>query len=118
GKLQDRIREAKATAGGVPVDKGDVEAALKPAAKVVQAEYEWPLQSHASMGPACAIAEVKSDTASLWTGSQKPHYGRNGCAKIAGLPPEKVRAILVPGPGSYGRNGAGHAAMDASMLSN
>jgi len=116
-KLPDYIRQAKANGSGVPGDKGHVEAALKTAAKVVQAEYEWPLQSHASMGPACAIAEVKSDTATLWTGSQKPHYGRNGCAKIAGLPPEKVRAIWVPGPGSYGRNDAGDAAMDASMLS-
>ena len=29
--------------------------------RVVEAEYEWPLQSHASMGPACAIAEMNGD---------------------------------------------------------
>ncbi len=83
-KLHDHIRQAKANGQGTPVNKGDVEGALKTAAKLVQAEYEWPLQSHASMGPACAIADVKSDSATLWTGSQKPHYGRNGCAKVAG----------------------------------
>ncbi len=75
------------TARGVPVNKGDVDAALKGAQRVVEAEYEWPLQSHASMGPACAIAEVKAGEARLWTGSQKPHYGRDGCAKAAGLSP-------------------------------
>ncbi len=116
-KLYQHIREAKANGKGTPVNKGDVEAALKGAARVVQAEYEWPLQSHASMGPACAIADVRDGEARLWTGSQKSHFGRAGCAKMAGLPPEKVRATWVMGPGSYGRNDAGDAAHDATLLS-
>src|SRR5262249_25906628 len=101
----------------MPVNKGDVESALKGAHRLVEAEYEWPLQSHASMGPACAIADVRADGATLWTGSQKPHYGRAGIATLVGLPVEKVRAIWVPGPGSYGRNDAGDAAHDAALLS-
>jgi len=116
-KLYQHIRETKANGKGMPVNKGDVEAALKGAARVVQAEYEWPLQSHASMGPACAIADVKDGEAQLWTGSQKSHFGRAGCARMAGLPPEKVRATWVMGPGSYGRNDAGDAAHDATLLS-
>jgi CO/xanthine dehydrogenase Mo-binding subunit len=116
-KLYDHIRQAKVTGRGSPVNRGDAEGALKTAAKIVQAEYEWPLQSHASMGPACAIADVKPDSATLWTGTQKSHYGREGCAKMAGLPADKVRAIWVPGPGSYGRNDAGDAAHDATLLS-
>jgi len=115
--LYDHIRQAKPIGGGVPVNKGDVDAALKTAHRVIEAEYEWPLQSHASMGPACAVADVRADQATLWTGSQKPHYGRNGVAKLVGLPPEKVRAVWVPGPGSYGRNDAGDAALDAALLS-
>jgi len=116
-KLHDHIRQAKSIGGQVPIDKGDVEAALKSAHRIVEAEYEWPFQSHASMGPACAVADVRADEARLWTGSQKPHYGRNGVAKLVGLPPEKVRATWVPGPGSYGRNDAGDAALDAALLS-
>jgi CO/xanthine dehydrogenase Mo-binding subunit len=38
-------------------------------------------------------------------------------AAILGLKPEQVRAIWVRGPGSYGRNDAGDAAMDAAVLS-
>jgi nicotinate dehydrogenase subunit B len=116
-KLYEHIRTAKANGKGVPVNKGNVESALKGAARVVEAEYEWPLQSHASMGPACAIADVKDGEARLWTGSQKSHFGRTGCARIAGLPQEKVRATWVMGPGSYGRNDAGDAAHDATLLS-
>jgi nicotinate dehydrogenase subunit B len=115
--LHEHIRQGKATGAQTPVNEGDVETALKTAHRVVEAEYEWPFQSHASMGPACAVADVRADRATLWTGSQKPHYGRNGVAKLVGLPPERVRAIWVPGPGSYGRNDAGDAAHDAALLS-
>jgi CO/xanthine dehydrogenase Mo-binding subunit len=63
------------------------------------------------------VADVRADGATLWTGSQKPHYGRAGIAKLVGLPVESVRAIWVPGPGSYGRNDAGDAGHDAALLS-
>jgi len=116
-KLHDHIRQAKPIGGQVPINQGNVDAALKSAHRLIEAEYEWPFQSHASMGPACAVADVRADGARLWTGSQKPHYGRNGVAKLVGLPPEKVRATWVPGPGSYGRNDAGDAALDAALLS-
>src|SRR2546430_54687 len=115
--LYDHIRQAKATGAQVPIKKGDVDDALKTASRVVEAEYEWPFQSHASMGPACAVADVRADRATLWTGTQKPHFARDGIAKLVGLPPEKVHAIWVPGSGSYGRNDAGDAAHDAALLS-
>ena len=116
-ELHQYIRKAKPNGSGTPVNRGDVEAALAKAHRVVEAEYEWPLQSHASMGPACAIAEMNGDEPRLWTGSQKPHYGRVGCAMIAGVPREKIRATWIVGPGSYGRNDAGDAALDAALLS-
>jgi len=116
-KLHQYIREAKPNGSGMPVNLGDVEATLASAHRVVAAEYEWPLQSHASMGPACAIAQMNGDQPRLWTGSQKPHYGRVGCAMLVGLPPEKVHATWIVGPGSYGRNDAGDAALDAALLS-
>lgn len=116
-KLHDHIRHAPPRGSDTPVNEGDVDAAMQQAQRIIEAEYEWPLQSHASMGPACAVADVRADTARLWTGSQKPHFGRSGCATVAGLPEDRVRATWIKGPGSYGRNDAGDAAMDASMLS-
>ena len=112
--LHDYIRAAPVTHREQPLEKGDPDAAFRAAARVVEAEYLWPLQSHASMGPACALADVKNGEATLWTGSQKPHSTRDGVAKLLGLPPEKVHGIWVVGPGSYGRNDAGDAALDAA----
>jgi nicotinate dehydrogenase subunit B len=115
--LYDHIRAAKVVKREDPVKNGDVAAAFKGAARLVEAEYEWPFQSHASMGPACAVVDVRDDGVTVWTGSQKPHFTQLGVARLLGVPPEKVRAIWVPGPGSYGRNDAGDAALDAAMLS-
>jgi hypothetical protein len=101
----------------VPVATGEIEPVFSRAARVVEAEYEWPFQSHASMGPACAVVDARADGAILWTGSQKPHFARDGVARALGLPQDKVHGIWVPGPGSYGRNDAGDAGIDAALLS-
>jgi nicotinate dehydrogenase subunit B len=115
--LYDHIRNAPVAKREVDKENGNVDSVWAGAAKIVEAEYEWPFQSHASMGPACAIVDAGKDKATCWTGSQKPHYTAEGVAKILGLPAEKVHAIWIPGPGSYGRNDAGDAAMDAAVLS-
>lgn len=115
--LYDYLRTSPATARREEVKRGDVPAALRGAAQVVSAAYEWPFQSHASMGPACAVADVTAQAATVWTGSQKPHAAREGIAKLLGLPAAKVRVIWVRGPGSYGRNDAGDAAIEAAYLS-
>jgi CO/xanthine dehydrogenase Mo-binding subunit len=117
GELYQHIRGAKVVKSDQPVKQGDVAAAFAaPGVKLVQAEYEWPFNSHASMGPACAVAEIDKGACTVWTGSQKPHFVRDGVARLLDLPMDKVRAIWVAGPGSYGRNDAGDAAMDAAFL--
>jgi nicotinate dehydrogenase subunit B len=117
--LYDHIRKApvrKREIGGK--ETGNVDDAFKAAARVIEAEYEWPFQSHACMGPACAVVEIKDGNVTCWTGSQKPHFVRNGIALTLGIPNEKVRAIWQVGPGSYGRSDADDAAMDAAVLAN
>lgn len=116
-KLYDHVRAAKVTKRAEELKRGDVASVFSKSQKIVEAEYEWPFQSHASMGPACALADVKGDRCTLWTGSQKPHFTRDGVAKLLGMPQDKVHAIWVAGPGSYGRNDAGDAAMDAAFIS-
>ncbi len=123
--LYGHIRSAPASHTEKPADVGDVNAAFGVAADahysgqalLVEAEYEWPFQAHASMGPACAVADVKPGSATVWTGSQKPHAVAQGGAKLLKREPGAVRAISMVGPGSYGRNDCGDAAMEALLLS-
>ncbi|MBX9758381.1 MAG: molybdopterin-dependent oxidoreductase [Beijerinckiaceae bacterium] len=120
-ELYNHIRNAKpAKSGGEgPMWKEPekVADAFKGADKVIEATYEWPFQSHASMGPACAVVDYQPNgQTTLWTGSQKPHHAAYGVAAVLGLKKEQVRGIWVPGPGSYGRNDAGDAAAAAAII--
>ena len=114
--LYDHIRQAPVRKRDVEQTNGDVDEAFKTAAKVIEAEYEWPYQSHASMGPACALVEIKDGMATCWSGTQKSHFVQAGIAAILEMPLDKVHVKWVPGPGSYGRNDADDVATDAAVL--
>jgi len=115
--LYDHIRRAPVRRREVEgKEAGNVDDAFKTAARLVEAEYEWPFQSHASMGPACALVEIKDGRVTCWSGTQKSHFVRAGLAAILQMPEDQVRVIWTPGPGSYGRNDADDAAMDAAVL--
>jgi nicotinate dehydrogenase subunit B len=115
-KLYDHIRQAPVRASKIEKQNGNVEEAFKSAAKIIEADYEWPFQSHASMGPACALVEIKDGQVTCWSGTQKSHFVQQGLALTLGVPVDKVRVIWAMGPGSYGRNDADDAAMDAAVL--
>jgi nicotinate dehydrogenase subunit B len=100
------------------VTKGNAPAALQGAARTMSATYFWPFQSHASLGPSCAVADVRTDgSATVWCASQNTHGVRTNLARVFGLSPGKVRVIFVEGAGSYGTNGTDHVAADAFLLS-
>ncbi len=100
------------------VNKGDAAklAALQNAPGKISATYVWPLQSHASMGPSCAVADVKADSATVWTASQASHRLVNSCAALLEMPRDKVRVIYLDGSGCYGMNGHDDASAEAAML--
>src|SRR5207248_3184962 len=116
-KLHEHIRKAPVLKRFIQAENGNVDDGLKQAVRVIEGEYEYPTQSHASTGPACALADVTDGEATVWTSTQKPHYARDGVAELLALPRDKVRAIWMFGTGSYGRNDQGDATADAAVLS-
>src|SRR4029077_11561843 len=100
-KLHDYIRAAATAKRQIDKSVGNVDAIFAKGGKSIEAEYEWPYQSHASLAPACAVAEVGKDGVTVWHSSQKPHAASEGIAKMLGMPAEKVRSISMAGPGSY-----------------
>jgi len=100
------------------VSRGGARAAARDAAKTLSATYFWPFQSHASLGPSCAVADVRADgNATVWCASQGTHGLRANLSKVFGIPPEKFRVVFLDGSGSYGTNGTDHVAADALLLS-
>jgi len=61
------------------VKQGDSTAALRVGAeRRFAASYEWPAQSHGSMGPSCAVADIRNGRATVWSASQGTHKLRQG----------------------------------------
>ena len=82
---------------------GDVDAAFKNAAKVVEAAYSYPFISHAPLEPQGATARFENGKMEIWTNSQQPGSGRRQVAQILGIPQDDVVLHMVRGGGGFGR---------------
>lgn len=114
--LASDIELAK-TAKGIEAKKtGDIAAGKAKAAKTVEAVYFTPYLAHATMEPMNATADVRSDSATVWSGIQAQQVVQAMVAKETGLPPEKVTVNNVLLGGGFGRR-LGEYVMDAVKLS-
>jgi nicotinate dehydrogenase subunit B len=117
-ELAQYVRQSRTAQIQTIVNRGDAAAALESSAKRFSATYFWPNQSHGSIGPSCAVADVRVDgSATIWSSSQGPHGLRQNLSKVFGLPQEKVRVVYLDGAGCYGGNGNEDVAADAVLLS-
>jgi isoquinoline 1-oxidoreductase beta subunit len=89
---------------GKPARKdGDVAAALKGAAKVVTATYEFPYLAHAPMEPLDAVVKLDGNGCEIWAGDQFQTVDQANAAATAGLKPEQVKIYTLLAGGSFGR---------------
>jgi CO/xanthine dehydrogenase Mo-binding subunit len=111
------LRSQKPTRDTFLVDSKDVDEKLSSAAKVVKATYHYPYQMHASIGTACAVADVKDGKATIYSATQAVYPLRSSAAMVLGLKPDDVHVVFRMGPGCYGCNGADAVSYDAAILS-
>ena len=115
-EIERYLRESPAS-DQVVANRGDAAAALSGAAKQFSATYYWPFQSHASMGPSCAVADFKESGTTVWSATQNPFGLRTNLARVFRIEPAKLHVVYLDASGSYGTNGAEDAAADALLLS-
>jgi CO/xanthine dehydrogenase Mo-binding subunit len=113
--LAAAVRAVPAVSEKAIVDTGDLTTAL--GANPLGATYVWPYQMHGSIGPSCAVADVRADAATVWSSTQGVFFLRSALATLLKLPNDAVRVKYVEGSGCYGHNGADDAAADAALLS-
>jgi nicotinate dehydrogenase subunit B len=116
-ELWEHVRATKVAKDDTTSTVGNVDEALPKGAKHLSATYEFPIHTHGSIGPSCAIAEFQDGKLLVWTSSQMTHALRKELAAMLNMTPENVRCIYVEGSGCYGRNGHEDAAADAVLLS-
>jgi nicotinate dehydrogenase subunit B len=115
-RLWHHVRDTPVVRTDVTSDVGDIEQALPRAARRLAATYDFAMHTHGSIGPSCAIAEIKDGTLTCWSASQATHDLRRQLATMLSMPEREVRVIYVEGAGCYGRNGHEDATADAALL--
>ena len=115
--MYDYLKNTKSFADRAGTEKGNAAGAMAQAAKKFDNTYLWPFQMHAMIGPSCAVADVRGDKATIWSGSQAPFITRNGVARLLGLPEQNVHFIYTEGSGCYGRLEPDDAPEDAALMS-
>jgi len=87
--------------GARAAKEGDAEAAFKTAAKVVEAEYEFPLLSHAPLEPQNSTAWFKDGKIEIWSPAQITSL--NDAAFPSGVQTSDVTYHMVRAGGGFGR---------------
>jgi len=116
GELWETVRKTVAHDYSV-VSHGSAATAFARAGRTLHATYQTPFQMHGSIGPSCAVADVRGNRATFWSGTQMPHEVRGDMAQLLGIPRDNVEVRWVEGSGAYGRNGLEQVVADAAIMS-
>ena len=95
---------------------GDVEGALKSAAKVVEASYFYPFIAHAALEPQNCTARFKDGKIEIWAPSQTPQGGKDLVAKTLGLDPANVTVNVTRIGGGFGRRLINDTMVEAAWI--
>lgn len=92
-------------------------AAPKLGSKSVEGEFVFNFRSGSALEPNCAVADVRSGSATIWGGLKSPIDAQGRVAKATGLPQGKVTVHVIEGGGSFGRKLFSDAAVEAAEAS-
>lgn len=99
-----KAEEAAKQPGAMQLRKdGDVDAALKSAAHVVEASYRYPFISHANLEPQNCVAWFKDGGFELWSPTQNPGSGQQLISRTLGVPEDKILVHVTRIGGGFGR---------------
>lgn len=110
------MQDAANKPGKVIRNSGNVDDAMKKAAKTLKADYYIPHLTQAPMEPPSATARIKDGSCEVWGPFQSPQAVRNDISKRLELPAEKVTVNVTLLGGGFGRKSKGDFATEAALL--
>ncbi|CAM3631553.1 xanthine dehydrogenase family protein molybdopterin-binding subunit [Kibdelosporangium persicum] len=99
-----------------PVETQTVDAVSPGFPTTATAYYSRPYLAHASIGPACAIAQWSGTALEVWSHTQGAYNLRKAITIALPVALDQITVHHVEGSGCYGHNGADDVAFDAVLL--
>lgn len=97
--------------------RGDVQAALRDAAVVLERRFFTQRIEHAYMEPEGAVAAVDPQGGiTIWSSTQYPHRDREEVSRMLGLPQSRVRVHQMTTGGGFGGKLTPHAQCCAALI--
>ena len=98
-------------------DDGDVDTAIRGAARTLDVVYEIPFIAHVPMEPVNFTADVRGEREELWGPTQNPGGAQRLVARVIGVAPENVTVHMERAGGGFGRRLMTDYAAEAAYLS-
>ena len=88
-----------------------------PLSKTLDLTFTFYFRSNSAMDTNSAVADVRSDSAEIWSGLKSPIVAQEKIALELGLPVDKVKVHVMQSGGSFGRRLFYDGAMEAAKIS-
>lgn len=115
-RYAQELAKSVSVAGELARKVGDPEAALKRAARVLEATYHVPHLPHLSMEPPVAVARVDGDRCEVWAPTQNPQAAQKEVARALGTSQDKVTVHVTFLGGGFGRKSKADFCSEAALL--
>ena len=91
-------------------------AAMKSAAKILDAEFSMPFLSHACMEPVSCTARIAGDQVELWLSTKSPSLDAGHAARVLGIDPSSIVVHNEYQGGDFGRRSGMEHTTEAVLL--